>query len=235
MPLTVSPATEADAASSITIENAAYAGGPLDGILYPGPFPPESSSSSRPAQLAQELRKDPTIRFMKIEDTDVTSKGGDGRIAFAKWLVRDADWEVKKKEYGPGANLEACEILFGQMARAYNERWIGKPHVCKSTLPTKGISRESHPSRYSHASTDLKLLHTDPAQQGRGAGSLLLKALAEETDRLGLPAYLEATKVAKPLYEKFGFKEVGQVSGDFSRWGGPTEHVNYLMVREAKS
>ena len=58
-----------------------------------------------------------------------------------------------------------------------------------------------------------------------------MKAATEEADRLGLPAYLEATGVAKALYEKFGFRECGQVSGDYSKWAGPEVHVNYLMLR----
>ncbi|KAL2202504.1 putative GNAT family acetyltransferase [Sarocladium strictum] len=211
MPLTALPASPDDASSSITIENAAYAGGPLSGILFPGPFPAETSSNSRPAQLAQELREDSTVRFWKVVDTGLESEGKDGRIAFAKWLVRGEDWEPKEREFGEGSNVEACRILFGQMAEAYNERWLGKAHV------------------------HFKLLHTLPEQQGRGAGSLLLKAAAEEADKLGLPAYLEATEAGKPLYEKFEFKECGRVIGDFSKWGGPKAHVNYLMVRDAKA
>jgi GNAT superfamily N-acetyltransferase len=238
MPLTALPASPDDASSSITIENAAYAGGPLSGILFPGPFPAETSSNSRPAQLAQELREDPTVRFWKVVDTGMEEEGKDGRIAFAKWLVRDENWEPKEREFGEGSNVEACRILFGQMAEAYNERWLGKAHVRKSTLlsftpeyvPVLSSALADH-----GRNADFKLLHTLPEQQGRGAGSLLLKAAAEEADKLGLPAYLEATEAGKPLYEKFGFKECGRVIGDFSKWGGPKAHVNYLMVRDAKA
>ncbi|KAK0384754.1 hypothetical protein NLU13_7232 [Sarocladium strictum] len=204
-PFSVFPATEADAASSIAVENAAFSGGALDGILFPGPFPDEDSGETRPAQLAREVREDPSMRFMKVVDTESGEP-----IAFARWLVNDANWEPKERAFGPGANQEACEILFGQMAKAHKERWIGKPHVY------------------------LKLLVTEPKRQGHGAGSLLLQALAEEVDSLGLPAYLEATQVGKPLYEKFGFREVGMLVGNFEKWGGPREHENYLMIREAK-
>ena len=62
-----------------------------------------------------------------------------------------------------------------------------------------------------------------------------MKSVTEEADRLGLPAYLEATEVAKPLYEKFGFRESGQVLGDYSKWGGPKIHTSYLMLRPAAS
>ena len=131
MPLGVFRATEADAAASVAVEDLAYAGGPLDGILFPGPFPSADSSESRPAQLAKELHDDPTVTLMKVEDSELTAKGEEGRIAFIKWLVRSENWEPKERQFGPGSNVEACQLLFGQMTKAYNERWIGKAHLCK--------------------------------------------------------------------------------------------------------
>jgi hypothetical protein len=53
-----------------------------------------------------------------------------------------------------------------------------------------------------------------------------------EADRLGLVSYLEASEEGRPLYEKFGFKEVGRVVVDLSKWGGTEPATAYLMVRE---
>jgi ribosomal protein S18 acetylase RimI-like enzyme len=58
-----------------------------------------------------------------------------------------------------------------------------------------------------------------------------MKTMTEEADLLGLLSYLEATEGARHLYEKFGFRIVGTVKGDYTKWGGPLEHVNYLMER----
>lgn len=80
---------------------------------------------------------------------------------------------------------------------------------------------------------DLRLLHTHPDHQGRGAASMMLKWGAAEADRLGLVSYLEASPVGKKLYEKNGFQELETVRVDFSKWGGPAEFSTALMSRPA--
>lgn len=80
---------------------------------------------------------------------------------------------------------------------------------------------------------DLKLLHTDPKHQRRGAASLLLESGLKEADRLNIPSCLESSVEGRKLYEKFGFKEVDRNTNDFSRWGGPADITIPLMVRPA--
>jgi GNAT superfamily N-acetyltransferase len=84
-------------------------------------------------------------------------------------------------------------------------------------------------------SIDLKLLHTDPDHQRRGAGSKCLEWGTAEADRLGLVSYLESSEEGRPLYEKFGFKEVGRIVVDLSKWGASTQAKAYQMVREPVS
>ena len=79
--------------------------------------------------------------------------------------------------------------------------------------------------------SDLRLLHTDPAHKRRGAGSMILRWGAEEADRLGLESYLEASPEGKPLYEKSGFVGVDDFTVDMSQWGGPESHTTVLMRR----
>lgn len=80
---------------------------------------------------------------------------------------------------------------------------------------------------------DLKLLHTDPSHQRRGAGSMLLEWGIAESKRLGLPAYLEASEEGFPLYEKHGWRVVDTLVVDFSKWGGPSRNETMLMLRES--
>lgn len=75
-------------------------------------------------------------------------------------------------------------------------------------------------------------MHTDPSQQRRGAGSMLLKWGIAESDRLGIPAYLEASDEGRPLYEKHGWRSVDTLVVDFSKWGGPSKCETQLMLRE---
>ncbi|KAK7426603.1 hypothetical protein QQZ08_006933 [Neonectria magnoliae] len=78
---------------------------------------------------------------------------------------------------------------------------------------------------------DLKLLHTEPKHQKRGAASLLLERGLGEADRLGFPAFLESSEQARPLYEKWGFNEVDRLTVDFPPWGGPARIEVPLMLR----
>lgn len=53
----------------------------------------------------------------------------------------------------------------------------------------------------------LPLIGVEPAQQGRGIGSALLRPVLAECDRDGLPAYLEATNPRNvALYLRHGFE-----------------------------
>jgi GNAT superfamily N-acetyltransferase len=63
----------------------------------------------------------------------------------------------------------------------------------------------------------LPWLGVDPARQGRGLGSLMLKHTLRRVDETGLPAYLESSNPKNiPLYERFGFETLGVIrGGDF--------------------
>jgi ribosomal protein S18 acetylase RimI-like enzyme len=54
----------------------------------------------------------------------------------------------------------------------------------------------------------LTFVCTDPAYQGRGAGSLLSRKVLEMAAADGMPVYLESTEVAVPMYEKLGFRVI---------------------------
>jgi ribosomal protein S18 acetylase RimI-like enzyme len=60
----------------------------------------------------------------------------------------------------------------------------------------------------------LPWLGVDPALQGRGLGSLMLKHTLRRVDETGLPAYLESSNPKNiPLYERLGFEVLGVIQG----------------------
>jgi GNAT superfamily N-acetyltransferase len=66
----------------------------------------------------------------------------------------------------------------------------------------------------------LDSLITHPDHHRRGAGSLLLKWGLEKADDAGVEAYLEASDMGRPLYERWGFEPVKRIALDLRRWGG---------------
>ncbi|MEW2387628.1 GNAT family N-acetyltransferase [Streptomyces venezuelae] len=66
----------------------------------------------------------------------------------------------------------------------------------------------------------LAVLGADPAVQGQGHGSALLRSGLARADEAGLPVYLESSKPANlPVYEHFGFTVLGEARLPD---GGPT-------------
>jgi ribosomal protein S18 acetylase RimI-like enzyme len=63
----------------------------------------------------------------------------------------------------------------------------------------------------------LPLIGVDPVHQGTGVGSALLRHVTERFDREGAVAYLESSNPRNiPLYERHGFKQVGQIQAGSS-------------------
>jgi ribosomal protein S18 acetylase RimI-like enzyme len=73
----------------------------------------------------------------------------------------------------------------------------------------------------------LAVLGTDPAHQGEGIGSALVRHVLDDRANIGEPAYLETETGANvPFYERHGFKVIGQLDVP---GGGP--HL-WLMWRQ---
>lgn len=75
--------------------------------------------------------------------------------------------------------------------------------------------------------TDLATLTCHPDHRGLGAASALLHWGVQLADEERVPAFLEASPHAYPLYRKFGFENIhvqdlpleGTVMGDEYHWG----------------
>ncbi|MEV8585805.1 GNAT family N-acetyltransferase [Streptomyces sp. NPDC051180] len=69
----------------------------------------------------------------------------------------------------------------------------------------------------------LALIGADPAAQGLGQGSALLRSGLAKADATGMPAYLESSKESNlPVYEHFGFavrEELRLPGGGPTLWG----------------
>ena len=58
----------------------------------------------------------------------------------------------------------------------------------------------------------LQTIGTDPAKQGKGFGSLIMRHQLAVADRERMPCYLESSKDTNiPIYQSFGFKLTGEI------------------------
>ncbi|ORY68338.1 acyl-CoA N-acyltransferase [Pseudomassariella vexata] len=212
MPLELLPATAADARLAIQIRKAAYDKNPFLRILFPVPPSPEAIEF-----VAQDLewklaRENSNCRAYKVVDTDIED-AEQTMIAFAKWDINNPKPEQPPKStgnhgYGPGSNDAACRLVFDSLQER-RDRIIGdRPHVYLDTL------------------------YTDPLQQKRGAGGLLVKQCLEEAKALGIPTWVESSEAAHKLYLKCGFRDVDLHAVDLSQWDAPDLHQTWLMIRE---
>jgi len=75
----------------------------------------------------------------------------------------------------------------------------------------------------------LLALGVDPARQGRGVGSALMRPVLDQCDRDRIPAYLETARERNlPLYERHGFRVVEELA-----LPGTSVH-GWLMRRDPK-
>lgn len=80
---------------------------------------------------------------------------------------------------------------------------------------------------------DLRMMHTHPRYQRRGAASALLRWGLQRADELNLPTYLESSATAHLLYKRHGFKDVASVDLDLTPFGGEgLVHSAPCMLRE---
>ena len=128
MPLKVVEATLDDAPLFKEVEAAAFKDAGSSTALFPGPFPKDTGADHRIESLRKQKSEDPCCRWAKVIDTDL-----DVAIAFGKWYM----WGTPRTEpmppvvWGPGSNLEACDVFFGGMRKEWEARMQGKPHSCR--------------------------------------------------------------------------------------------------------
>lgn len=75
---------------------------------------------------------------------------------------------------------------------------------------------------------------THPDHHRRGAGSMLISWGTARADEMGLDAYLEASEMGQPLYERHGFKTVKLLQFDLLRFGGEGNFRHMCMLRHPK-
>jgi ribosomal protein S18 acetylase RimI-like enzyme len=163
------------------------------------------------AVLARAFQDDPVTRWVYASDRRRTHWSS----RFFRWqlerlLPQDASWTTESRE---GAALWALPGRWREdgheTARLLRATLLGVMPRLPRVL--KGLSQiEARHPRGRHLY--LAVLGVDPARQGEGVGSRLIRPGLELCDREGLPAYLETGKERNlAFYGRHGFGVVDEL------------------------
>lgn len=182
----------------------------LMGLFYPKGFT-EAARERAKEEALEDWRGDPEkVKYMKIIDTELPDDDPSHKIVgVALWhfhpkerTEEELEADAKKAEQrgaGPDCNEPLLEEFFANNAK-YKKRIVGtKAHVV------------------------LQVLATHPTHHRRGVGKMHLRWGNEYADRYGLPCYLEASHMGKPLYIREGYEVVDQLPFDARNWGHEKE------------
>ena len=146
-----------------------------------------------------------------------TGMGGAALAAGTAWLAEEGAAAALWLPPGITSDRDAMLAVVGELAR-------------EEKLPVLGEVGDAmagyHPEE---PHWYLAMIGVDPARQGRGYGSAILKQSLRSCDEDGVMAYLESSNPKNvPLYERYGFEVMGHVQpGDFPGI--------YPMIRPARS
>lgn len=246
MPLEFHPLRPSDTLSWIRVRAKAYYG-PTHDLLHNGPVSEESIRG-----VAEDRKREiggPNIWHWKIVDTDLPlgeddpEDNGGRTIAAAVWKMMNVDSETvhrdtlrKSEAEAPTEHASVPVEVALQEDDPLGPRYpaFHPPELRLDALAS--IFDPMDEARDEIMGTEkpffmLNSLATDPDHQSRGAGALLLDWGVKRADSEGLVTYLDATQVAKPIYEKRGFKVIRAIDWDRTKWGGEGVDVHYSMVR----
>jgi len=140
-------------------------------------------------------------------------------------LVAAARWKyVKPKQEG------AKERTWEEVEAAFAEHWPpfdeSDPALLADAFKLMDDGKREHLGTQPYYV--LETLVTYKQHERRGAGSMLVAWGCEKADEAGVVAYLEASPMGAPMYTRHGFKAVGEIDIDLTKYGG--DEVLKLIV-----
>lgn len=201
--------------------------GPPIPFTYPVATRAQASRRLRFAMDRQRTRfqEDPTARYIKVVETcpDAQDPHDGDIVSMARWHFYPdgycydsmVHWELA----GPAPVQDEVTTT-----AAFNHE------LHDFILDTRDRARAAWAPKGSRAWFLMHMV-TRRTKRGLGAAGMLIRWGTERADADGATAYLEAAAAAKPLYERYGFGEVGEIVLDLGRWGHEVPVVFAQMKR----
>ena len=160
------------------------------------------------ATLISAFAADPAVRWMYPDAQQYHANFPAFVRAFAGRAFEHGTVDVLEQQsaaalwLSPGVQPDEASVV-DVLQRSVNEARL--PELF-SLFEQMGAFHPERPHWY------LPLIGVAPSGQGRGCGAALLRRGLARCDEDHVPAYLEATSARSvPLYERFGFKVVGEI------------------------
>ncbi|KAI8945787.1 hypothetical protein F4801DRAFT_567068 [Xylaria longipes] len=180
---------------------------------------------------------DPATQQFKVVD-DATGT----IVAWAKWdppsrMAGLREGFTVYDESGEPANASAENENGEEKGKAHEKTSaksyaLGPPQGSNVTLFQAFFDSLMDAEKKFEASEKLVLTHlcTRHSYHGGGIGSALLRSVLDLADREGLWAYLEATRLATPAYQRLGYKIVDKLEFDRTEAGFNTPAILQIML-----
>ncbi|OGE53953.1 hypothetical protein PENARI_c007G02783 [Penicillium arizonense] len=209
-------AVEADAPGLARINVESFLGRRLFAEVFPTSSVPQMSEYK--TKVGMKHLADPNMHVLKIHD-----EASGELVAYSRWLIPEA------LGYGPTVpTLSEQAVAFAKDPVAYAPRPM-KEEVYNAFKQMLENARKRYTTENDIV---LDLLATLPAYQGRGFGTAVLKWGIEKADTSKSRIFLEATPEGVPLYLKYGWKQLEEVTMDYRPFGGDGSESFYLMMRD---
>jgi predicted acetyltransferase len=159
-------------------------------------FYPEGRSDRVRAYMhknVQENLVDSSFSYVLVQDSDTGTP-----LAVACWYFQTANKSIEEVL----RDEEMARLKRAQQAPVAGVNFVAIDEFCESQAKTK---REVLGGR---AHAFLIGLGTSLSARRRGAGTAALTSGLKKADEMGLPVYLEASIMGRPLYAKYGFQDV---------------------------
>ncbi|GMH57865.1 hypothetical protein TrST_g5891 [Triparma strigata] len=177
----------------------------------------EAHEPSAADTLMEAFRADPIFRGVMVDDADYNSMAP---IMFGSFsgLLMSAYGTVDVVEQNGAAVAVAQWEPAAMSLNAGLRMLVAIPKLCwamgykKSVMMLKMFAvLESKRHELGGNAHHLMTLGTNPEQQGKGMGSILIKKGIARATELGVPCYLESSNPKNiPFYLRHGFVEVGK-------------------------
>ncbi|KAI1205193.1 putative GNAT family acetyltransferase [Annulohypoxylon truncatum] len=223
MPLALATAQHADAARIAEIHMAAFGSNAMLLAQFPTIAVRDSLKECIRSKAHADI-DDPNITVLVVRDSDTIGLGENKQdhkrpatervVAFAKWahpVSTDEEYAETPWIWPDGTDLKVLQEWTRKVedtqAHAVGESPYYRKQRADLIFPMDDLRELTIP--------DLSFIGTDPSYERRGAATMMIQWGIDQCKKHGVPAYLESTLEAAPLYRKLGFIEMEKISLDY--------------------